>query len=273
MHPFLKKTVIFFALAITGLYALHKVAFPEHDFFDQVASCVTYPFYCISGGVSDRYTHWKNDKLAYSFLKERYEALQKDYMGLLDEVITLQAQRHVYENVNELISFSQRYNLEHGITARVIFKHLDDSSHYILVNHGSSHGVKKDMVALYQNHVVGRVTDVYGWYSKVMLITDERSKVAAYTSKTQAPGIVQGFNNSSCCNFTYVSHLFQVTDNDLVISSGQGQVYPQGFCLGRIALHMIKDKELYYHIEIKPVVNFHGLRYVLLIDGANIKHF
>ncbi len=242
------------------------------DWMDSLAASCCYPWIALSGAISNRITHWHDDQAAYADIKTRYQALQKEYMAAIDDLIAANAERHTYVQSKDLVAFAERYNLT-GIIAHIMVKHVDDTAHYYLVNVGSRDGIKKDMVAVYQRHLIGRVTEVYDWYSKIMLITDEKSKVSAYTSKTHAPGIVQGYNVPTGCNFTYVSHLFQVVDNDLIISSGQGQIYPQGFCLGKIVWHSIKEKELYHYIELKPIINLHGLSHVMVIDPTMITQF
>lgn len=69
----------------------------------------------------------------------------------------------------------------------------------------------------------------------MVLITDKHSEVAAYTNITNANGIVKGINNPDECELIYVNHLLSVSDEDLVLSSGQGLVFPEGFCLGQVS--------------------------------------
>jgi len=63
---------------------------------------------------------------------------------------------------------------------------MSENAQFILVDGGSRQGVKKDMVALHNNCLIGRVDDVYPWYCKICLITDPACKVAAYCAKTGA---------------------------------------------------------------------------------------
>ena len=272
MHSLIKRLLIWASASFLLLYGLHKAKFTPQDWADNLASYCTYPFYAVSGSISNNIALWRNSRTDYETLKKERDTLQNDYAIAVNELIALRAERHVYECTKELATFMERYKIS-GTQAHIMSKNIDETSHYYLVNAGSNAGIKKDMVAIYQHHLVGRVTEVYGWYSKVLLITDEKSKVAAYTGKTHAPGIAQGYNQISRCNFAYVSHLFQVLNHDLVISSGQGEIYPQGFCLGKIVLHNIKEKELYHHIDVQPMINLRSLSYVLLIDPKTIMQF
>ena len=202
----------------------------------------------------------------------KFDTLKHDYMELIDQFIALRASHKLCTAMPVLSQFNERYNVQNKTMAKILLRHLDSDEHYILVNKGTKHGIAKDMVALYQNHLLGRVHETYDWYSKILLITDQRCCVAAYASSTQAAGIVKGFNNQTRCTFNYVSHLFTVKDNDLVISSGQGLVFPEGFCLGRICLQSLKEKALYHHIEIEPIINVAMINYCWIVDGLAVEN-
>ena len=81
-----------------------------------------------------------------------------------------------------------------------------------------------------------------------------------------ANGIVIGQNMVNSCKMHYVSHLLDVVDDDLIISSGKGFVFPEGFCIGKIVKHCHSHDTLYHEIEIEPSVNLKSIKYCLLTD-------
>jgi rod shape-determining protein MreC len=140
-----------------------------------------------------------------------------------------------------------------------------------LVDKGESSGIKKDMVAIYKFQILGRVTEAFSWYSKILLITDKKSKVAAYTNNTSAPGIVVGQNKTDTYQMVYTSHMHKIEPNDFIISSGQGLIFPEGFCLGKIKKHKVKG--LYYKITVEPLIDFNTLQYCLLTNQEKMNAF
>jgi rod shape-determining protein MreC len=270
MRYLLKKILIALSLVVVVIFSLNRLVFFNQGFLERTAAYITYPFMWVSSSISHTFHTMATEKKAYADLRAQYDILQKNYLTALDEIIALRARQHVYENIKELIEFKQRYTYPTALTAKILIKNIAPNEHYYWVNRGSSDGIKVNMIALYQNHLIGRVAEVYGNYSKVILITDQHCKIAAYTSTTHAQGIVQGYNCINGCNLQYVSHLCTIQDNDLVISSGQGLVFPEGFCLGKVVLHSLKEKELYYHIDIQPVINLEALHTCMLIDPGVI---
>jgi rod shape-determining protein MreC len=207
-------------------------------------------------------------------INQEYKKLKEEYEILLLEYIKLSALIN-YDQLNkDLREFCERYSLQDNLLAKILVKHISQDEHYFIVNRGQRDGVKPNMIAIYKLYLVGKVTQVYPYYSKVLLITDQNSNVSAYTAISHAPGIVKGTNNKTLtCAMSYVSHLLSIEDNDLVISSGEGLIFPEGFCLGKIIKHTLPEKSLYHEITIAPCVNLSQITFCLLIDRAKIKIF
>ena len=127
------------------------------------------------------------------------------------------------------------------------------------------------MVAVHNTQLVGRVSEVFPYHCKVILITDSGCKVAAHTARSKAHGIVVGTNIINTCSLSYVSHLQKINDDDMVLSSGQGLVFPEGFCLGRIAQHSVNG--LCHNIDIKPLIDFTKLEFCVLLNRDSTINF
>ena len=271
MHPLLKKTVSCFVLACLLLFTTNRLVSFKQGFLEHTAAKITYPFLWVSGWIASTVHAMTTKRDTYHALQEKYTQLNTNYMNMLDELIALQAHQHLYENIKELVEFKARYDHDNSVLAKVLVKNIASNEHYFLVNRGTRDGVSKDMVVLFKNHLIGRVSDAYDFYSKVILITDQHCKIAAYTSKTRADGIVHGYNCINRCKLTYVSHLFKIENNDLVISSGQGLVFPEGFCLGKIVQHSLQEKSLYHSVEIEPMVNLATINHCLIANASSIR--
>jgi len=271
MELFTKKILISIGLTAFTLFALNRVFFFSPGFLEKISTTATYPIVKFSGYISDHLKAVHVRKLAYAQLEQRYENIKQAYLDTLAQNIQLKATLH-YDNLSkELRDFQQRYNLSHMILAKILVKNITDDEHYFLVNKGLNDGIKKDMTAIYKFQLIGKVTEVFDNYCKILLITDQMCKVAAYTNQTSSQGIVRGQNNIDRCTMNYVSHLFKIIDQDLVISSGKGLVFPEGFCLGKIVYHEIKEKSLYHDVELEPLVNIQALEYCLLTDQTGLK--
>jgi len=259
-----KKLLIILSFVLITLFLSKQLLFFNKGYLEQIANDAIYPAIWIANKITQPIKNLIEKRKLHKKLAKKYEQLQKENEELLSENIKMKASLKHYQASKELLEFQQRYNLQNAIFAKILVKNLSELEHYMLINRGKNDDIEKDMVALYKFQIIGRVTDVYTNHSKVLLITDSNCKIAAFANKTKASGIVKGANNINQCDFCYVSHLSKIENNDLVISSGQGLIFPEGFSLGRIIKHNKKD--LYHDITIKPLVNLRNIEFCLLIS-------
>jgi rod shape-determining protein MreC len=203
---------------------------------------------------------------SYEQIGSELRLLQEKYQQLFDENVKIKALFKFDSDTKEILEFKGRYNLDQMMLAKVLIKNLKKDGQFFLINRGSLNGIKKNMVGIYKSQVLGKITEVHDYYSKLTLITDESCKVAAFTGTTNAVGLVVGQNQNNYCKMLYVSHLLEVADNDLVLSSGRGLVFPEGFCIGKIIKHEHLHNSLYHDIDVEPTINFKSIKYCLLTD-------
>lgn len=266
---------------------------------ETVSSCCLYPLLRAQQKVIDPISRWMSHRASLEELEMTIKNLQKKYDDIFAEAIALKGMCQYRDETDELRTFNKRYSLQQGCIAQILARHFSASNQFFLVNAGSSHGIKKDMVALYCNAIVGRVVEVYPWYCKVCLITDSDCKVAALCLPTSvafldsfvdkaiesgkglrdhgkskkglrksASGIHEGVNDAMRTSVRYVSHLDLVYEGDDVFSSGEGLVFPKGFALGKVI--SAEKGELFYTVVVQPSLDFQALRYCTLIAKEDI---
>ncbi len=192
------------------------------------------------------------------------QQLKLEHEHALQENIELNALLDYHTDIEELVDFKKRYSGQQGIIAQVLTKQFSEQAHYFLIDAGERKGIKCDMVAIYNNCLVGRVVEVYPWYSKVVLITDKSCKVAVSCAKTKSSGIYSGINDLASASVTQVSHLDQVQHDDLLLSSGEGLIFPRGFALGKIRSHHTQG--LFHSIVTEPLLDMRSLHYCQIIE-------
>ncbi|KKQ32226.1 MAG: Cell shape-determining protein MreC [candidate division TM6 bacterium GW2011_GWF2_37_49] len=264
-----KKFVLSLILILSSVFLLNRLIFlTEKGGLEN-----TYPAIWCSSTISD-YVHDKiKQKDSYEKLRKKYKKLKAEYNTMLSEIIRVNAIKKFYEESNDLRAFQERYNIDNMILTKILIKNISNNGHYFIINCGSNNGVRKNMAAVYKFQLLGKVTEVYPHFSKVTLITDENCKVAAFANATDSKGIVIGQNSITRCKMSYVNHLLEVVNDDLVFSSGQGLVFPEGFCLGRIVKHEHTHNMLYHEIEIEPLIKLKKLKYCMLVDQTKINLF
>jgi rod shape-determining protein MreC len=162
----------------------------------------------------------------------------------------------------------------HYIPAQVIARDPGNQFSTITVNRGSMHGLREGMpVIAFQGGLqglVGRVVLVSLGTSIVQPITDPNSYVAARLQSSRFDGLVAGSQGGSdTLTMSYVKKLAvnEVQYGELVISSGMGQLFPEGIHIGRVREMRAKGYEASLELEVEPIVDFSRLEYVYIIDA------
>jgi rod shape-determining protein MreC len=233
-----------------------------------ISSYLLYPVLRVQHSCVEPMNQWFKNRATITELTTILATIMQERDDLFAENVALKGAKQYVNGIKELSHFNTRYSGENGIIAHILAKHFSNNSHFFFVDAGVKQGIKKDMVAIYNNCLVGRVVEVYPWYCKVCLITDADCKVAALCSKTGASGIHEGKNNQQHTTLCYVSHLDTVEVRDTILSSGEGLIFPAGFALGII--EAVQRGDLFYAIQVKPALDFDALRYCLLVAKSDV---
>ena len=260
-----KKTILSF---FTGFFLILLIGsrFYFHiSLVENVSSCMMYPFLQVYrykvkpiGAVIARR---KSKKELQRLLAKRESQL----LQVLSENIVLKMAVDFEHETKELQRFKRRYKTNELICTQIIARTHNAQRHEWLIDVGSKDGVQKNMVAIFKNCLLGKITAVYPWYSKVTVLSDKTCNVAAFCLKTKATGIVHGAKQDSL-QLDHVSHLATIIQNDLVVSAGKGLIFPRGFALGKI--EAARKGNLCYDISVKPMLDFDSIEYCYLIKKS-----
>ncbi len=231
-----------------------------------IFSRISYPFlvtqkYCTAPFINmyQRFLEYKQLSQELDFYKKSYEMLKAD-------LVQYNALESYVKATKELREYASRYNTSYMQLAEILVKNFNAYEHFIIINKGKSSGIKSDMIAVYKNCLVGRVYEVYDYYSKVMVLTDKRCKVGAYCSKSKLSGIHQGLNQLDVTQLNFINHLEQLAADDLIVTSGQGLIFPQGFGIGY--LKSFVSDGLHYHTIVKPLIDIEKIDHCYILAAG-----
>lgn len=263
-HPKKKLKVLTMSVMVGAcLFLAHRIFFPTFSYGDALSSAVAYPVLVAQRAVVVPVQKFFMRMEEHDALEARCKILEQQNLDFMAENIKLRSALAYYGSVAQIADFSERYSNKKATVAQVLLRSIGPDSHHYMLDKGSQHGVNKDMVAVYKNCLVGKVTHVYPLHCELMLITDGACRVSALCVDTKTTGIHVGTNQAQTTVLQRVSHLALVKEGDLVVSSGEGLVFPQGFALGRIKL--IAPDGLYTKIEIEPQFDINHIDYCMLI--------
>lgn len=138
---------------------------------------------------------------------------------------------------------------------------------YITINVGQADGVAVGMPVVTGGAVlVGRVAETGLHTSKVQLITDPGSNVAAMLQQSRATGLVVGQPDGSL-RMLYIPQEDTVQVGDVVLTSGLGGAFPRGLVLGQVSQVVKQDFALFQEAVIHPAVDYRRVELTLVITS------
>jgi rod shape-determining protein MreC len=205
-------------------------------------------------------------KRIYRYCKDS-ERLEAELSDLIDENVALRSMLNFQERSKELVEFEKRYHKEKKTIARILATELSTVEHFCIIDKGGLSGIEENMAVVNRTQIIGKVSKVYPTYSKVRLITDKNCKVSVSVRGSSQYGLCEGTNEKSLCKIRYLKNPQDLKLNSMVISSGKGLVFPEGFLLGFISsIKPDSGKEPgEWLIEVKPHLNIEDLEFCHVI--------
>jgi rod shape-determining protein MreC len=196
-------------------------------------------------------------------LEEENRRLKKGNALLTQETIKYREGYLEGIRLQKLLALKERVNYP-IITARVIARDQTSIIKTILINKGTSHGLRVDLPVLSDQGLVGRIVEASSHVSKILLLIDESSNIDALVQETRIQGILQGAGSLGC-SLKYVSKTETVNVGNIVISSGLSGLFPKGLLLGSVKSVDKTDSGLFQKVDVAPFVDFARLEEVMVI--------
>lgn len=194
------------------------------------------------------------------------EALSVEVLRLRSELARLEGLEAENKRLREMLAFSRETDLD-LTAADVLGGSASPWFQSIIIDLGSSDGIKPGMAVASYSGLVGQVFRVQSKTADVCLVTDPDSSVSVLDSRSGALGIVRGTNGRRL-RLTYLSPDADVQRGDEVLTSGVGGVYPRGLSVGTVT-GLSYDAHLgVASAEIEPAADLRNPKQVFVCSGA-----
>ena len=193
-------------------------------------------------------------------LTEQLRRLQLEQASLLEDA--RQGQR-----LQALLAFKEHY-VYSTVPAQVIGTSGTDQSRILYIDKGAKDGLKPDMAVITPDGIVGKLKDVFGGTSQVLVISDQTSGAGVVLEQTRLRGVLRG-NALGQPQIINMLPDERVKPGERVVTSGGDQIYPRGLPVG-VVDQIVPDTSNppYMDILIKPAANLGHLEELLVITQA-----
>jgi rod shape-determining protein MreC len=197
-------------------------------------------------------------------LRQRNAELESEISRLQTQLIEAQQKLAVTDTLAALVDFSRNNPQSTYKAAAVIGRDPSPFLHYIIIDIGSSDGIRRGMPVVTNQGLVGRVDAVISNAARVQLITDPASSINIRLQNSKTDAMLNG-SVSGDLTLDLISQDANVQPGDVVLTSGLGGGYPADLLVGQVLNVRKRETELFQQATVQPIVDFARVDIVLVI--------
>ena len=250
----LEKTVLVAAIALS-VFMLTR---PEDSQISTATSISSFLLYPVD--MADDYFDSVKD------LSKENDSLRVLVVSLSHKNERLTQFRDERNRLRELLGF-RKDSFYEFMSCDVIARSSSRFHHSITIDRGSDFGVLPGMPVVGYRGLVGRVTQVFPFSSRVLLLNNKSVSVSCLVKRSRVVGVL-AWERGKLFSLDYVGKEEDVIPGDTLITSGFGRVFPKGFPVGTV-VHSTEEKtELSARISIVCMTDLNKLEEVFIITGG-----
>jgi len=159
-----------------------------------------------------------------------------------------------------------------SIAAEVLYDAADPFTRKVIVDRGTTHGVRPGAPAINEGGVVGQVTRVYPLNAEITLVTDKDAVVPVINQRTQQRSAAfGGAVGGTAMELRFMAGNADVQVGDVLTTSGLDGVYPPGLPVAKISRVERRGESGFARIELAPAASIDGARHLLLLEPTSVQ--
>ncbi|MEH0688600.1 rod shape-determining protein MreC [Vibrio cholerae] len=195
---------------------------------------------------------------------ESNRLLKREVLNLKNDLLLLDQYREENQRLRKLLG-SSFIRDERKAVAEVMAVDTSPYRHQVVIDKGHIDGVYVGQPVANEKGIVGQVTYVSAHNSRVLLLVDSQSAIPVQVIRNDIRVIASGDGQIDGINLDHIPISMDIREGDLLVTSGLGGVYPEGYPVAHVASVDRDTSREFAQIEAEPVVDFERLRYLLLI--------
>jgi len=204
-----------------------------------------------------------------SQLTRENEALKRDAIERaheLQQAKTLEAEN---AQLRRLLGARERV-ARPGVLAQVLYESRDPFSRKLVLDKGSSDGVRTGYPVIDDRGVIGQVTRVFPLTSELTLLVDKDQSIPVQLARNGLRGVAFGGADAGTLDLRFMPANADVIPGDVAMTSGIDGIYPAGLQVATVAKVERAENDQFARIVMTPAagVQNYSLLLVLQFDPA-----
>ncbi len=258
-------------IILVGIVVTSSKRANQTSWFEQIIQSIITPpqrlFVATQEGIRNTWNHY------FSLVNASKEStvLKKKLAETKQSNIQLQEVKKENKRLRALLKYSDQFDIK-KIVARVIANNPRYEFKSIVINKGAKDGIRIFMPVVGAAGLVGRVAKVLPHSSRILLLNDPNSTIDAILQRSRARTLVVGTAKRTALRphyylsrAEYLRQTSDVKDNDIVITSGFGGLFPPGIPIGTIKSIGNDQYSVFQDAEVIPYENLAELQEVMVL--------
>lgn len=269
-----KLAVVILILSVVFLFLLvHSIERENASYVENGVGVTLNSVQGIINKINYKIKNAVNVVFSFSEIEKENEELKKQNSKLQDMTAQYNDLKNENERLRSMVNFKNQMSEFNYIGCDIIGKCANGYMDEFTINRGSKDGVKKRMVVVTGDGLVGQVTSVAQNWSVVQTISNENIAVSAVVESTRENnGIVKGYKDDENNQIAKLYNLpldSKIAKGDVITTSGLGGLYPKGIRIGYV-ISTEEDKGKVMKVaSVEPYVNFNKLEEVFVVIPKN----
>ena len=237
------------------------------NYFKPVRSALStlvYPLQLVASFPSD-ISHWYSDYFqTRSEVKDRNKVLEATNLLNSVRIQRLEALERENMRLHELLGSSFRLP-ERVLVAELLTIDVDPFSQQVVINKGERYEIFEGQAVLDSTGVMGQVTQVSEFSSRVILLTDPSHGVPVQINRNGLRAVAIGRGLGKPLQLEHLPQNTDVREGDLLVTSGLGGRFPVGYPVGTVSSVSHPQGKAFANITVEPAAKLATSREVLLV--------
>ncbi len=241
----------------------------------EVGSAIIYPFQWLATRARDGVTGFGGYFEDLQRLREENQALREENESLRGELLDAELLADENAWLYRYLSMKEEHE-DYSLCAATVIasaSSVGEGGEYVTevtLNRGTTSGVQEGLPVVTSLGLVGVVVEAGLHHSRVITILDTSVSVGSVTTRGGEKGLCEGDYTLVHDGLTVLRYLAEEADvapEDVVVTGGQGSVYPYGIPIGRVASVSYNAYSRTTEAVISPFVDFSDLSHVAVLTA------
>ncbi len=263
------------SFVVMAIIALALVIFPTVFSYMGVSTYIRDGINIALSPVQSFFTSIRGALSGYGEYFHEFQTLREENAALKAEINEMRDAVYDARSLEEMNAWLSRYlglkseHTDYELEAAEVTGR--ESGNYMTVftlNKGTAHGVDENMAVITEDGVVGYVVEVGTTWCRAMSIIETSTSVGAFDETCGETCLLKGdfsLREEGLCQLTYVAADTKIAVGDKIVTSGLGEVYPEGLTIGYVE-RITKDEYGQALVAaVRPAVELDSISRVMII--------